>query len=121
MGDLNTTRQYIRNKTPIWCYTLNYKTKKVKERTGHLVCFYSPTRAMFRDDNEPRSWASWTLNGLSSLEATVRGATIWYTEPSLDKAIDAFKKAGMKMSDDYDLKSMRSYYRSSRLEVANGN
>lgn len=121
MGDLYTTGQYIRNQTPIWCYTLNYKTKKVKERTGHLVCFYGPTRAMFRDDNEPRSWAKWTLNGLSSHEATVRGATIWYSKPNYEEAVEAFRKAGMKMSDEYDLKSIRSYYRSSRLEVANGN
>lgn len=119
---LRNTMGYILNKTPIWCYTLNYKTKTVKERQGVLVSIFDyGTRAMFRDNDEKRDWASWTLNGLSPYEATVRGATVWYSEPDYERAVEAFKNAGMKMSDKYDLKSMRSYYRSSKLEVANGN
>lgn len=118
---LRKTTGYILNKTPIWCYTLNYKTKKIKERCGRIVFFNSyGTRASFLDEEDKRSWATWTLNGLSPYEATVRGATVWFSKPSYKEAIEAFKNAGMKMSDEYDLKSIKSYYRSSRLEVANG-
>lgn len=121
MGNLSTTRHYIRNETPIWCYTLDYKSKKVKERIGHLVRLYGPDRAMFRDDNDPRPWADWTLNGLSSHEATVRGATVWYSKPNYEEAIEAFKNAGRKMAEDYEDKSDRSFERYLKMEVANGN
>jgi len=51
---MNNTVFYIQNKTPIWCYTINYKTNKIIEREGVLVKFCG-NGLMFRDNAEKKN------------------------------------------------------------------
>ena len=112
--ELIRTKTYIRTKHPIWCYTISYKTKQVKERKGVITKLrkYSD-RAMFRDETDSRDW---TLNSLSPYEATVLGASIWFSEPNFDAAVKAFSIAGRQMSKEYSGQSERSSERSLAIE-----
>ena len=110
------TVDIIVNKKPVWCYTLNYKTKEVKERIGKIPFIYY-YKANFKDDNDPRKWATWTLNSLSLEEGAVRGATVWYDHPNLEGAVEAFRDAGRKIAIDYSMKAGRSMDRVMKLNM----
>ena len=104
------TIEIILFEKPVWCYTLNYKTGRVKERVGKIPC-KRYDRLFFKDDADTCEWSWWTLNSLSICEGTVRGATVWYDHPNYDGAVAAFRNAGRKMAVDYSLKAKRSWNR----------
>ena len=110
------TADIIIYKKKVWCYTLNYKNGKVKERIGTIPYAYYDGRVFFKDDKDPCKWSDWTLNSLSIYEATVRGATVWYDHPAYEEAIEAFKNAGRKMAIEYSLKAKRSWNRYIELQ-----
>ena len=56
---------------------------------GPYRIFIYDGRVFFKDDNDKRKWSDWTLNSLSTHEATVRGATVWFDHPNYDYSLKA--------------------------------
>ena len=91
----------------VYAYTLNYNTGVVREYKGKLIQHYRCRLQLDEyDDNDERTGKY--LTGLSLAPETVRGASIWFTEPNMDKAIEAFRKSGRKMMSEYGQKQIRS-------------
>lgn len=79
--------EYLKEKRPVYAYTINYKTGNITERYG-CIYLYATTPCgghKFQDYNSEKY-----LTNCSDVEGVVRGDTVWYKEPSMDKAEKAF-------------------------------
>lgn len=96
----------------IYAYTLNYKTRKVTERVGRFRgwIMYSGKTWMFDEYDGDRKTGRY-LTSLSEYEGVVRGSTVWYFEPSMDKAIKAFEDHAKLMAECYANKGLHSLAR----------
>lgn len=90
-----------------YAYTLNYKTGVVREYKGKLIKQYQ-YKLRFDEYGDDDERTGKYLTGLSLSPETVRGQSIWFTEPNMDKAIEAFRKAGKRMVTEYGHKQIRS-------------
>ena len=96
----------------LYAYTLNYKTGRITERTGEFErwILHSGKTWMFREVIDGKPTRKY-LTSLSRCEGTVRGSTIWFFEPNMEGALNAFKEKSREMGKDYFNKSVNAYTR----------